>query len=347
MCLPLRSLTANLAFVAVIAAFVFLVVPLLQQLPKWAELPLLILMTGVACYVVMLVVRWRRSRTDGAGILADATVPLDQQTGYSKHYASPDRRFVAVTTMHNVRMDIWIDELLLCDVQRNQWILHVPHPYSVTDVAWGPGNRLRFGLNRYPDGGTWLNMVLDLDARMAEVGGAGEPATVTFARLVAWLNGFYAGSPLKRFFDTSAPGTLALPGARSSRIFTLSMVLLVLVPIGAVIIDARREALDDAGPVRVGGPINPPTQVRDVRPAYPPSAIQARVQGVVGLELTIAPDGSVIDAEVIRSIPLLDAAAIAAARQWQYTPTLVNGEPIPVRMIVPVQFKLPNAGRSE
>ena len=81
MYLPLRSLTANLAFVAVIAAFVFFVVPLLQQLPKWAGLPLLSLMTGVACYLVVLVVRWRRNRTDGAGILTDATVPLDQQTG--------------------------------------------------------------------------------------------------------------------------------------------------------------------------------------------------------------------------------------------------------------------------
>ena len=101
-------------------------------------------------------------------------------------------------------------------------------PVRVTDVAWGPGNHLQFRLNRYPDGATWLNMALDPDARMAEVGGTGESATVTFARLVAWLNGFYAGSPLKRFFDTSAPGTLALPGARSSRIFTLSMVLLVL-----------------------------------------------------------------------------------------------------------------------
>ena len=95
-------------------------VPLLDQVPEWAGLPLLILLTAVACYVTVWVVRWRRSRTEGARILADASVPLDQQTGYSKHYASPDRRFVAVTTTHNVRIDVWVDELLLCDVQRNQ-----------------------------------------------------------------------------------------------------------------------------------------------------------------------------------------------------------------------------------
>ncbi|HYM25404.1 MAG TPA: energy transducer TonB [Vicinamibacterales bacterium] len=91
-------------------------------------------------------------------------------------------------------------------------------------------------------------------------------------------------------------------------------------------------------PVRVGGPIRPPVKVRDVKPVYPAIAQSARVQGVVILELTIAPDGTVSDAKLLRSIPLLDQAAIDAVKQWQFTPTLLNGEAVPVVMTVTVNF---------
>ena len=55
---------------------------------------------------------------------------------------------------------------------------------------------------------------------------------------------------------------------------------------------------------------------------------------------TIGPDGRVQDVRVLRSIPLLDAAAIEAVKQWQYTPTLLNGVPVPVIMTVTVNFTL-------
>ena len=93
-------------------------------------------------------------------------------------------------------------------------------------------------------------------------------------------------------------------------------------------------------PVRVGGNISPPTKTRDVSPTYPEVARAARVQGVVILEATIGPTGAVTDVNVLRSVPLLDEAAIAAVRQWQYTPTLLNGVPVPVIMTVTVNFSL-------
>jgi protein TonB len=95
-----------------------------------------------------------------------------------------------------------------------------------------------------------------------------------------------------------------------------------------------------AAPVRVGGNIKPPQKTRDVRPVYPPIAQSARVQGIVIIEATIGPDGAVKDAKVLRSIPLLDAAALDAVRQWVFTPTLLNGVPVPVIMTVTVQFTL-------
>ena len=51
------------------------------------------------------------------------------------------------------------------------------------------------------------------------------------------------------------------------------------------------------------------------------------MQGVVILEAVIGADGKVQDLRVLRSIPLLDEAALAAVRDWEYTPTLLNGEP--------------------
>ena len=62
--------------------------------------------------------------------------------------------------------------------------------------------------------------------------------------------------------------------------------------------------------------------------------------GVVILECTISPQGKVTDVKVLRGIPLLDQAAVDAVKQWVYTPTLLNGVPVPVIMTVTVNFKL-------
>ena len=93
-------------------------------------------------------------------------------------------------------------------------------------------------------------------------------------------------------------------------------------------------------PVRVGGDIRPPVKVKDVRPIYPALAQSARVQGVVIIEATIGIDGRIQDAKLLRSIPLLDAAALDAVRQWEFTVTSLNGMPVPVIMTVTVNFAL-------
>jgi TonB family protein len=93
-------------------------------------------------------------------------------------------------------------------------------------------------------------------------------------------------------------------------------------------------------PIRVGGDIPAPTKIHNVTPVYPQIAISARVQGVVVIEATIGPDGKIQDTKVLRSIPLLDQAALDAVRQWEYTPTRLNGEPVPVIMTVTVNFTL-------
>jgi TonB family protein len=92
--------------------------------------------------------------------------------------------------------------------------------------------------------------------------------------------------------------------------------------------------------IRVGGNIKPPTKLVDVKPVYPAIAQSARVQGVVICEVLIGSDGKVADAHILRSIPLLDQAALDAVTQWEFATTLLNGNPVPVIMTVTVNFTL-------
>jgi protein TonB len=92
--------------------------------------------------------------------------------------------------------------------------------------------------------------------------------------------------------------------------------------------------------VRPGGVIKYPGKVHHVAPVYPRLAQDARVEGRVILEAVIGMDGRVQDVRILRSKPLLDQAAMDAVRQWRFTPTLLNGTPVPVILTVTVDFKL-------
>jgi protein TonB len=92
--------------------------------------------------------------------------------------------------------------------------------------------------------------------------------------------------------------------------------------------------------VRAAGDIKPPKLVRRIEPDYPEIARQARVEGVVILEATTDVFGRVTGVRVLRSIPLLDAAAVNAVRQWVYEPMVINGRPRPVTFTVTVRFVL-------
>jgi len=93
-------------------------------------------------------------------------------------------------------------------------------------------------------------------------------------------------------------------------------------------------------PLRVGGLVRAPQKIKDAAPRYPAIAQAAGVQGRVILEAVISEEGAVRDVRVLRSEPLLDDAAVEAVRQWRFTPTLLNGQPVPVVMTVTVAFSL-------
>jgi TonB family protein len=103
----------------------------------------------------------------------------------------------------------------------------------------------------------------------------------------------------------------------------------------------RVAALTPQFPIRVGNEVPVPRKTKDVKALAPVDAELSRAQGVVVLDATIESDGKVSAARVIQSLPLLDAAAIDAVRQWEFTPTTVNGRAVPVIMTVAVNFPAP------
>ena len=92
--------------------------------------------------------------------------------------------------------------------------------------------------------------------------------------------------------------------------------------------------------IRVGGNVAKARLIRQVRPAYPPLARQARIQGTVKLSAVIGKDGSIKNLDVQSGHPLLVPAALDAVKQWHYKPTLVNGEAVDVLTNIDVNFTL-------
>ena len=93
---------------------------------------------------------------------------------------------------------------------------------------------------------------------------------------------------------------------------------------------------------RVGGVglPNRPKLIKKVDPVYPEIAKESKVEGCVILEVTTDINGEVQRAKVLRSIPLLDQAAIDAVRQWVFEPVIIDGQRKGVILTVSVEFRL-------
>lgn len=95
-----------------------------------------------------------------------------------------------------------------------------------------------------------------------------------------------------------------------------------------------------SGPVRVADLPVTPRKIGDVRPIYPEIARTARVEGTVIMEAVLDTSGRVTQLRVIKSVPMLDQAAVDAVGQWRYTPSLYGGRPVSVLMTITVRFTL-------
>ena len=74
---------------------------------------------------------------------------------------------------------------------------------------------------------------------------------------------------------------------------------------------------------------------------YPEKAKQNGTEGKVFLQVYIDETGKVVKTAVIKSAgELLDNAAAAAIRKTGFTPGIVNGKPVKVKVVIPIVFKL-------
>ena len=103
---------------------------------------------------------------------------------------------------------------------------------------------------------------------------------------------------------------------------------------------AKEDKQFEGDAVRAVGKVQPPKLVKMVNPVYPEIARQGRVEGVVILEAKTDEEGNVVDARILRSIRVLDQAAIDAVKQWKYEPLVIDGKAHKVVFTVTVRFVL-------
>jgi protein TonB len=92
--------------------------------------------------------------------------------------------------------------------------------------------------------------------------------------------------------------------------------------------------------IRVGGNVQQANLIKQPKPVYPPLAKAARVQGTVRFTAKISKEGTIQELQLISGPPLLVKAAQDAVSQWQYKPTLLNGDPVEVITTIDVNFTL-------
>ena len=94
--------------------------------------------------------------------------------------------------------------------------------------------------------------------------------------------------------------------------------------------------------IRVGGNVQAAKLVSKARPLYPPTAKADRVEGTVLLRAVIGLDGAVVSLEQVnRTVDArLAESAKEAVKQWRYSPTLLNGNPVEIVTEIEVNYTL-------
>jgi TonB family protein len=134
-------------------------------------------------------------------------------------------------------------------------------------------------------------------------------------------------------------GSPVVPGTSPQKTEKPSLLPLAGAPVLAqTTIPSPDNALPVRAPIRVGGNVQNAKLIEKVDPEYPELAKRARISGFVDLTVTVDEQGYVSDIRVVRGHPLLNDAAISAVKKWRYSPTLLNGQPVPVIATVRINF---------
>lgn len=95
------------------------------------------------------------------------------------------------------------------------------------------------------------------------------------------------------------------------------------------------------------GEVKPPKLIKAVTPLYPLNARRLGFEGVVIIEATTDLKGRVAKTKVLKSVPLLDQAAVKAIKQWVYEPLVIDGRPRAIVFTVSIRFSLSYGGKDK
>lgn len=109
----------------------------------------------------------------------------------------------------------------------------------------------------------------------------------------------------------------------------------------ARVVPAEASPAPPRPPVQSAGTARSPSVLSQVEPSYPAAARRDRIQGIVRVEVQLDRTGRIMSLHIRKSIPLLDAAALTALRQWRFSPARDTlGTAIAASVVVPVRFVL-------
>jgi TonB family protein len=100
-------------------------------------------------------------------------------------------------------------------------------------------------------------------------------------------------------------------------------------------------AAGEQSAVQVPGSVMQQHLLHRVDPEYPAEAEQAHLEGLVVVNASIGPDGTVKHVEPVSGPPVLAHAATDAVQWWRFQPYQVNGQAVPVETTIEVDFQLP------
>ena len=132
-----------------------------------------------------------------------------------------------------------------------------------------------------------------------------------------------------------------VPRASSSSTLRRAAFVFAGVVIAIGLLNGKPQLSDQDGVYKMGPGISSPRVIYKIDPSYSDEARTAKLDGSVLLSVVVGTDGLAHDLNVVKSLGMgLDEKAVEAVQQWKFQPAVKDGEPVKVRAMIEIKFKL-------